>query len=99
MEEYEDDQPKNVNKYNIDYSNTLGKGSFGTVYKGTLNKDNKIIPVAMKRISKTIIENNNLLQLLSNEVAISANVVKDEDKNKEKEGVKYIVSFLDIIEF
>jgi len=98
MEEYEDDQPKNVNKYNIDYSNTLGKGSFGTVYKGTLNKDNKIIPVAMKRISKTIIENNNLLQLLSNEVAISANVVKDEDKNKEKEGVKYIVSFLDIIE-
>ena len=82
----------------IDYSNTLGKGSFGTVYKGTLNKDNKIIPVAMKRISKTIIENNNLLQLLSNEVAISANVVKDEDKNKEKEGVKYIVSFLDIIE-
>ena len=98
MEEYEDGQPKNVNKYNIDYSNTLGKGSFGTVYKGTLNKDNKIIPVAMKRISKTIIENNNLLQLLSNEVAISANVVKDEDKNKEKEGVKYIVSFLDIIE-
>ena len=98
MEEYKNDQPKNVNKYNIDYSNTLGKGSFGTVYKGTLNKDNKIIPVAMKRISKTIIENNNLLQLLSNEVAISANVVKDEDKNKEKEGVKYIVSFLDIIE-
>ena len=96
MEEY---QPKDIIKYNINYSNILGKGSFGTVYKGTLNKDDKIIPVAMKQISKDIIENNNLLQLLSNEVAISANLLKDEDKNKKGENkMENIVSFLDIIE-
>ena len=96
MEEY---QPKDIIKYNINYSNILGKGSFGTVYKGTLNKDDKIIPVAMKQISKDIIENNNLLQLLSNEVAISANLYKDEDKNEKGENkMDNIVSFLDIIE-
>ena len=91
--------PKNDTKYNIDYSNILGKGSFGTVYKGTLNKDDKTIPVAMKQISKEISGNNNLLQLLSNEVAISANLYKDEDKNEEGENkMDNIVSFLDIIE-
>jgi len=95
----EDYLPKNDTKYNIDYSNILGKGSFGTVYKGTLNKDDKTIPVAMKQISKEISGNNNLLQLLSNEVAISANLYKDEDKNEEGENkMDNIVSFLDIIE-
>ena len=95
----EDYLPKNDTKYNIDYSNILGKGSFGTVYKGTLNKDDKTIPVAMKQISKEISDNNNLLQLLSNEVAISANLYKDEDKNEEGENkMDNIVSFLDIIE-
>ena len=95
----EDYLPKNDTKYNIDYSNILGKGSFGTVYKGTLNKDDKTIPVAMKQISKEISGNNNLLQLLSNEVAISANLYKDEDKNEEGENkMENIVSFLDIIE-
>ena len=95
----EDYLPKNDTKYNIDYSNILGKGSFGTVYKGTLNKDDKTIPVAMKQISKEISGNNNLLQLLSNEVAISANLYKDEDKNEEDENkMDNIVSFLDIIE-
>ena len=95
----EDYLPKNDTKYNIDYSNILGKGSFGTVYKGTLNKDDKTIPVAMKQISKEISGNNNLLQLLSNEVAISANLYKDEDKNEEGENkMDNIDSFLDIIE-
>ena len=95
----EDYLPKNDTKYNIDYSNILGKGSFGTVYKGTLNKDDKTIPVAMKQISKEISGNNNLLQLLSNEVAISANLYKDEDKNEKGENkMDNIVSFLDIIE-
>ena len=95
----EDYLPKNDTKYNIDYSNILGKGSFGTVYKGTLNKDDKTIPVAMKQISKEISGNNNLLQLLSNEVAISANLYKDEDKNEKGENkMENIVSFLDIIE-
>ena len=95
----EDYLPKNDTKYNIDYSNILGKGSFGIVYKGTLNKDDKTIPVAMKQISKEISGNNNLLQLLSNEVAISANLYKDEDKNEKGENkMDNIVSFLDIIE-
>ena len=81
-----EDLPINTREYKIDYSTTLGKGSFGTVYKGTLIKDGKEIPVAMKQISKDIIKNNNLLQLLSNEVVISANLTNEDKKDKDKKG-------------
>ena len=40
------------NIYSIDYSNILGKGSFGTVYKGKVHKKNKEEVVALKQIPK-----------------------------------------------
>jgi len=76
----------------------LGKGSFGIVYKGISHKDDKEEPVALKQIPKEIINDKNKLQLLSNEVVISANLFDDEDKNEDgKSRMKNIVSFLDII--
>lgn len=91
-----EDIPKKY--YSIDYSNILGKGSFGTVYKGKLHKDNKEEAVALKQIPKEIINDKNKLQLLSNEVVISANLLDDEDKNEKGESkMKNIVAFLDII--
>ena len=50
----------------------LGKGSFGTVYLGTdISKDRL---VALKKIPLSIIRNPQNLQLLSNEILISAGV-------------------------
>ena len=50
----------------------LGKGSFGTVYLGTdISKERY---VALKKIPKNIINNPQTLQLLSNEILISAGV-------------------------
>ena len=88
------------NQYYVEPKNILGKGSFGVVYKGTLTKGNKKIPVAMKHISQKIINDKNLLQLLSNEVVISANLLKEEDNNQNGENqMKNIVAFLDIIKY
>ena len=88
------------NQYYVEPKNILGKGSFGVVYKGTLTKGNKKIPVAMKHISQQIINDKNLLQLLSNEVVISANLLKEEDNNQNGENqMKNIVAFLDIIKY
>ena len=69
------------NIYSIDYSNVLGKGSFGTVYKGKMNKNNKEQIVALKTIPQEIINDKNKLQMLSNEVLISANLFEDENNN------------------
>ncbi len=89
--------PKNI--YSIDYSNILGKGSFGIVYKGKVHKNNKEEVVALKQIPKAIINDKNKLQLLSNEVVISANLYDDEDNNDDGQTkMKNIVSFLDIIQ-
>lgn len=91
-----EDKPKNY--YSIDYKDILGKGSFGIVYKGISHKDDKEEPVALKQIPKEIANDRNKLQLLSNEVVISANLFDDEDKNEDgKSRMKNIVSFLDII--
>ena len=87
------------NIYSIDYSNILGKGSFGTVYKGKVHKNNKEEVVALKQIPKAIINDKNKLQLLSNEVVISANLFDDEDNNEDGQSkMKNIVAFLDIIQ-
>ena len=92
-----EDIPNNI--YSIDYSKILGKGSFGIVYKGKLHKNNKEEIVALKQIPKEIINDKNKLQLLSNEVVISANLFDDEDnKDDGKTKMKNIVSFLDIIQ-
>ena len=90
------------NIYSIDYSNILGKGSFGTVYKGKRHKNNEEQIVALKQIPKEIINDKNKLQLLSNEVVISAELFDDENNNdKDNDGIsknKNIVGFLDIIQ-
>ena len=92
-----EDIPNNI--YYIDYSKISGKGSFGIVYKGKLHKNNKEEIVALKQIQKEIINDKNKLQLLSNEVVISANLFDDEDnKDDGKTKMKNIVSFLDIIQ-
>ena len=81
--------------YSIDYSNILGRGAFGTVYKGKCNKDDKEKIVALKEIPKEIINNKVKLQLLSNEIVISAELYDDNDDNDNNE--RNIVLFLDII--
>ena len=90
------------NIYSIDYSNILGKGSFGTVYKGKRHKNNEEQIVALKQIPKEIINDKNKLQLLSNEVVISAELFDDENNNdKDNDEIsknKNIVGFLDIIQ-
>ena len=92
-----EENSKNI--YSIDYSNILGKGSFGTVYKGKVHKNNKEEVVALKQIPKAIINDKNKLQLLSNEVVISANLFDDEDNNEDGQSkMKNIVAFLDIIQ-
>ena len=86
------------NIYSIDYSNILGKGSFGTVYKGKMHKNNKEQIVALKTIPQEIINDKNKLQMLSNEVLISANLFEDENNNN-NDGIdrkKNVVAFLDI---
>ena len=88
--------------YSIDYSNVLGKGSFGIVYKGKKYKNNKEKVVALKQIPKQIINDKTKLQLLSNEIVISAELYDDTDaankNDAENTNQKNIVLFLDIVQ-
>ena len=85
--------------YFIDYSKVLGKGSFGTVYKGISYKNNKEQTVALKQIPKEIINDKKKLELFQNELVISANLFDEEDNDEDGQSkMKNIVLFLDIIE-
>ena len=85
--------------YSINYSKVLGKGSFGTVYKGISHKNNKEQIVALKQIPKEIINDKKKLELFQNELVISANLFDEEDNNEDGQSkMKNIVLFLDIIE-
>ena len=72
-------------KYDFDPANVLGKGSFGTVYKGVYNFNGEKKAVALKSIPKDIIDDQSKLQSLNNEILISIEASKEDKKNKKIE--------------
>ena len=79
--------------FELDKSNILGKGSFGIVYKGIHNSNDKTEEVAFKKIPQNILRDNIKLQSLVNEISISG-IINQEDKDSSS--IENIVRFIDI---
>ena len=84
--------------FELDKTNVLGKGSFGIVYKGKHNSNNKTEDVAFKKIPQDILNDKIKLQSLVNEISISGTINQDDNKNGDEGSAssENIVRFIDI---
>ena len=90
------DSNSNIEEFEIDKENVLGKGSFGIVYKAThkyYDEYQKLITetVAVKQLPKEIKEDKEKLESISNEILISSKI--NENKNDEENGMFDVEEF------
>ena len=91
-----EEEEKQNGKFQYEEKDVLGKGSFGTVYKGIYIDDKgKKKVVALKEIPKEVFQDRLKMESLYNEISISSKL-NEENKDDPLLSNENIVNFLDI---